>query len=85
MRTITRTEITVETRAMALMNRRGSVVQSWCADCGEQTRMVLLEDVVVAGASPGVICQRLEANAIHVIEEAPGLTFICLNSLLKKF
>jgi len=83
MRTITRTEITVETRVVVVMNRRGSVFQNWCADCGELARMVLLEEVGFAGASPTAICQRLEANAIHVVEGAGGLSFICLNSMLK--
>lgn len=83
MRTITRTEITVESRVVVVMNRRGSVFQNWCADCGQPARMVLLEEVALTGASPGAIRQRLEANAIHVVEAAGGLSFICLNSMLK--
>jgi len=83
MRTITRTEITVETRAVVVMNRRGSVFQKWCADCGQPAMMVLLDEVALTGASTNAICQRLEANAIHVVETEGGLSFICLNSMLK--
>lgn len=83
MRTITRTEITIETRAVVVMNRRSSVFQNWCADCGKPARMVLLEEVALTGASPGAIRRRLEANAIHVIEAEGGLNFICLDSMLK--
>jgi hypothetical protein len=52
MRTITRTEITVETREVMVMNRRGSLFQSWCGHCGAETGMVRLEEAALAGREP---------------------------------
>jgi hypothetical protein len=83
MRTITRTEITVETREVMVMNRRGSLFQSWCGNCGEQAGMVRLEEAALAGVSLTAICRRVEADTLHLIELSDGLNFICLNSLLK--
>lgn len=83
MRTITRTEITVETRQVMVMNRRGSLFQSWCGHCGAQAGMVRLEDAALAGVSLQAICRQIEADKVHVVEVADGLNFICLNSLLK--
>ena len=83
MRTITRTEITVETREVVVMNRRGSLFQCWCGHCGAETGMVRLEEAALAGVSLQAICRKVEAHTIHLVELADGLNFICLNSLLK--
>ena len=83
MRTITRTEITVETRQVMVINRCGALVQSWCAECGEQAGMVRLEEAALAGVSLKAICRQLEARRLHLVEMADGLNFLCLNSLMK--
>ena len=83
MRTITRTEITVETREVMVMNRRGSLFQSWCGRCGQLTGMLRLEEAALAGMSPQLICRKIEAETLHLVEMADGMNFICLNSLLK--
>ena len=83
MRTVTRTEIRVETRQVLVINRCGSLVQSWCAQCGEQAGMIRLEEAALAGVSLQAICRRLQGDSLHLVEIADGLNFICLNSLMK--
>lgn len=85
MRTITRTEITIETREVMVMKRRGSLFESWCRDCGEQTGMVRLEEAALAGVNLQAICRQLDAHKVHLVELADGVKLICLNSLLKYF
>jgi hypothetical protein len=67
-----------------VMNRRGSLFQSWCRDCGEQTVMVRLEEAVLVGVSLQAICRQVDARRTHLVELADGSSFICLNSLLKQ-
>ena len=83
MRTITRTEITVETTEVLVMKGRGSLFQTWCGHCGEQAGVVRLEEAALAGISLQAICRAVEADTIHLIELPNGLNFICLNPLLK--
>ena len=83
MRTIKRTEITVETRQAVVVRRRGSLIQSWCGRCGEPAGMLRLEEVTRAGVSLQAISRQVEADRLHLVEIAEGLNYICLNSLLK--
>jgi hypothetical protein len=83
MRTITRTEITVETRQVMVVHRQGNMVQNWCAQCGAKAGMIRLEEAVLAGLSLREIRHKIEADRLHLVEVADGLHFICLNSLLK--
>ena len=83
MRTIKRTEITIETRQSLVMRRRGAMIQSWCARCGEPAGLVCLEAVTLAGVSLQAIRRQVEADRLHLVEVAEGRNYICLNSLLK--
>lgn len=83
MRSITRTEITIETREVIVLSRRGSVFQSWCGRCGELAGMVRFEEAELAGVSLHEVFRKIDADEIHLVRLADGLSFICLNSLLK--
>src|ERR1041384_7136733 len=83
MRTIKRTEITVETRQAMVIRRRGSLIQSWCARCGEPAGLLRLQEGTPAGVSPQAVSRQVEADRLHLVEIAEGLNYICLNSLLK--
>jgi len=83
MRTIKRTEITVETRQAIIIRRHGSLIESWCARCNATTGLIRLEEVALAGVSMQTICRHAEADRLHLVEVAEGLNYICLNSLLK--
>lgn len=82
MRTIKRTEITLETRQSIVIHRRDALIQSWCARCGHLAGLVRLEAAMLAGISPQLIHRQVEADCLHVVEMAEGLNYICLNSLL---
>src|SRR5690242_12424461 len=83
MRTIKRTEITVETRQTVVIRRRGALIQSWCPRCSEPAGLVHLEAVTLAGVSLQAIRRHVDADRLHLVEVADDLYYICLNSLLK--
>lgn len=83
MRTITRTEITIETREVMVLNRRGSLIQSWCSRCRKQAGMVRFEEGALAGVNLQAARRKIEADEIHLVRLDDGSRFICLNSLLK--
>jgi NAD-dependent SIR2 family protein deacetylase len=83
MRTIRRTEITVETRQSLVIHRHGALIESRCAHCAAPAVLIRLEDVARTGISLQAICQQAEANRLHLVQLAEGLNYICLNSLLK--
>ena len=83
MRTIRRTEITVETRQAVVIRRHGSLIESWCARCNASAGLIRLEEVALVGVSVQAICRHAEADRLHLVEVAEGLNYICLNSLLK--
>ena len=83
MRTIRRTEITVETRQSLVIHRHGALIESWCARCAAPAVLIRLEDVALTGVSLQAICRQVEADRLHLVRLAEGLNTICLNSLLK--
>ena len=83
MRTIRRTEIKIETRQVLVLNRCGSLVQAWCAQCGKQAGMIRLEEAARSGISLQTISRQVDAGRIHLVEIADRLHYICLNSLMK--
>lgn len=82
MKTITRTEITVETTETVAMKTRGWLIQSWCARCSEQAGMIRLEEAALAGMSLQAICRHAGDDRLHLLEVADGLSLLCLNSIL---
>lgn len=84
MRIKRRTEINVETCQVLVIRRPGRAVAAWCNECGEQTRMLTLDEAIaLSGASSREIHRRVEAGEIHFTETAEGFLLICLPSLLK--
>jgi hypothetical protein len=62
----------------------GRGIVAWCFACGEQARMVTIEEAMaLTGASSREIHRRLEARGIHFTETAQGFVLICLGSLLR--
>lgn len=78
------TKITVETHEVLVMQHCGSLMQSYCEQCGEATAMLRVEEAALAGIALDAICQKARANGLHLIETSGGLVFMCLNSLLKQ-
>jgi hypothetical protein len=77
------TKITVETHEVIVMQRFGSLMQSYCEQCGEATRLLRVEEAALLGAGIDAICQKAGANGLHLVETSSGQVFLCLNSLLK--
>ena len=77
------TKITVETHEVIVMQRFGSLIQSYCEQCGEATGMLRVEEVALVGVGIEAICQKASADKLHLVETSSGLVFMCLNSLLK--
>jgi len=78
------TTIKVETHEILVMRKSGSLLQSWCEQCGKPAGMLSVEEVVLAGVNIEAIWRQARTDQLHLIETTGGLVFICLNSLLKE-
>ena len=84
MRTKRRTEITVETRRILVIHRRGRFYEGWCERCGKQVRMINLKEAMEADPGQLALTHWVEAGRIHFTASAGEPTFICLNSFLEQ-
>lgn len=77
-----RTEITIETQRVLMINRRRVSAVAWCDGCGWQVRMIKPDEAAVwAGLSTRTIYRWIEARQLHFVEGTEGSLLICLRSL----
>lgn len=82
MKTSSKTEITVETHSVLTIRRGSPYRLAWCEECGEQSQMATADETaILAGVSPRVIYQLIEARKVHFLETPDRVVFVCLNSL----
>ena len=55
------------------------------ADMAPRRGLLRVEEAALAGVDLHAICRAVEAEKLHLIELADGLSFLCLNSLLNQF
>jgi len=79
-----RTEITVKTHRLLVVNRQNSRFVARCEKCGEMVEMVVPDEAAaVVGISSRDIYRAIESEEIHFIETAQ--VFVCHKSLLEVF
>lgn len=77
----TRTRITIKTERL-LMMRSSSGLYSLCSACGDEVRMVTVDQAAtLARLSSREIYRELEAGKLHFVETAEASVLICSNSL----
>ena len=77
-----RTEIIIETDQVMVIHMPRGFVRAWCEGCAEEVSMVTADQAAaVAGISLRALCRLIEADALHFIERADRVLFICPNSL----
>jgi hypothetical protein len=76
-----RMSITIQTERLLVINRsRG--LYSLCAACGDEVRMVTIDQAaVLARVTSREIYREVEAGMLHFIETTEGSLLICFNSL----
>ena len=73
--------VTIQTERILEMSQ-GSGLYSLCQQCGDEVRMVTIEQAAaLARASSPEIFRELGAGMLHFIESAEGSLLICFNSL----
>jgi hypothetical protein len=76
-----RMRITIQTERLLVINRSRSLY-SLCAACGDEVRMVTIDQAaVLARVTSREIYREVEAGMIHFIETTEGSLLICVNSL----
>lgn len=84
MRIRRRREISVETHQVVTISKPGREVVTRCAECGEQVRMLTIEEAMaMTSASSRQIHRRIEAGEVHFTETTEGFLLMCMNSLLE--
>lgn len=84
MKTKRRIAITVESHRTLVIRRRSRLPEGWCERCSKQVAMIQMEEAAHSGLSSQAITHQVEDGRLHFTLSAEGLSFICLNSLLKK-
>jgi hypothetical protein len=77
------TETIVERDQVLVIKRLEGRASSMCAACGNQSRMVTVDEAAsIARVSARTIYRRVEESRLHFAETPEGRLLICLNSLL---
>lgn len=75
----TRTEITVETDRLVVVNRRRRT--AWCTACSRNVEMLNVDDAAIfARVNSRTIFRWAETGALHSSETPEGLLLICPHS-----
>jgi hypothetical protein len=73
--------ITIQTERLLVINRSRSLY-SLCAACGDEVRMVTIDQAaVLARVTAREIYREVEVGMLHFIETTEGSLLICFNSL----
>ena len=76
-----RMRITIQTERLLVMSSSKSL-HSPCAACGEEVRMVTIDQAaILARVSSRDIYREVEAGMLHFMETIEGSLLICFNSL----
>lgn len=76
------TRITVETERVIRLRQRRGFAPVWCAECGDENRMVSADQsALLICVSARTIYRWIEAERIHFTERPDGLLMVCLKSL----
>jgi hypothetical protein len=76
-----RMSITIQTERLLVINRSRSLY-SLCAACGDEVRMVTIDQAaVLARVTAREIYREVEVGMLHFIETTEGSLLICFNSL----
>ncbi len=82
MKTRRKIEFIVETHRILTIKRGSRHRIAYCEACGEQARVVTADEAaILAGVSPRMIYQLVEARKLHFTESPDRVVFICLHSL----
>ena len=75
----TRTEITVETERLVIVNRRRR--NAWCSSCTRYVDMLTVDDAAILfHVASRTIFYWAESGVVHSSETPEGLLLICPNS-----
>ena len=76
-----RIRITIQTERLLVINQ-GRSLYSPCSACGEEVRMVTIDQAAaLAPVSSREIYREIEAGMLHFTETTGGSILVCFNSL----
>jgi hypothetical protein len=78
------TEFEIEINQTVIVRKIDSLVQTWCANCGAEGQWVTAENAaIIANSDTRSIYRRIEAGAVHFLEQADLPQLVCLSSLFE--
>ncbi|MBA2501940.1 MAG: hypothetical protein H0V27_03585 [Pyrinomonadaceae bacterium] len=73
-----RATITVETRQVTVVRRRGQSLKGWCSACAAEVQMLTPEGAAqLLATTPRAIYRRVENGDLHFVESGSGALLIC--------
>ena len=83
MRTMKRTEITIETDRLVVLSKRKVSVVSWCRECNQRVKMITVDEAAsIAGVTSRTMYRWADAEKLHFTETSEGRLLICRESLM---
>jgi hypothetical protein len=83
-RSVTRTEVTIETDEVWVIKRSASGFVVWCPQCGELVSMVTPDEAaILTSLDTRVIYRQVETGLIHYAEMPGGSLLVCFNSIIQ--
>jgi len=80
-----RTQIVFELDEVLVVSGRQTMAFAWCAECCDQVQLLTPDHAAtIAGLTPRLIYQWVEAGRLHFSETSEGQLLICENSLPMK-
>ena len=76
-------KITVDSYEVLVTKLRGSFNRLWCASCGKQAAVISLNDAYTSGLTLEAAQRDVESGRLHLIKTVVGLSFVCLDSLVR--
>jgi excisionase family DNA binding protein len=83
LRTMKRTEITIESDRLVVLSKRKVSVVSWCRECNQRVKMITVDEAAsIAGVTSRTMYRWADAEKLHFTETSEGRLLICRESLM---
>lgn len=77
-----RTEITIETERLLVIQARKTSARAWCQSCGKRVQMLTTDEAAQAArVSSRLVYRWIEADKLHFTETTGSRLLVCIASL----
>jgi len=83
LKTVKRTELTIETERLVILSKRKVSMVSWCPECNQRVKMITVDEAAsIAGVTSRTMYRWTDSEKLHFTETTEGRLLICRESLI---